>query len=314
MYLIIQFDLLSDLLRYGLYGIQPAYGLFDQVCHRFQRKEILDAVRGIPAHKFPSQDTKGGLLKDSPENKESQSKGRSFNKDPQEKAKAEESDQLDKKGQKELKVRENNGEFVVIGIRQAKDHGYHKYKKGRYPGKYQDRQKLRTYKFSLGQAVDQILFYGLVAVFIGHHGDDHNGQKKFKQGRDIGVEMPDIGEVEYSLVRQVKFDWADIKFNGSDQRNRGEQNEIGQDQDPAGAIIPEFNKFNLQKAFHKSERVDALNAVLVGNGQKLLFQAFFSLDQVRKPNSAFKTEGIEGIRFHRFLQVRREDPIFLFDM
>tara|TARA_E500000318_G_scaffold97469_1_gene98292 strand:+ start:27 stop:218 length:192 start_codon:yes stop_codon:yes gene_type:complete len=61
------------------------------------------------------------------------------------------------------------------------------------------------------------LFDGLVAILVGHHGDDYYSQKELEQRRNKGVEVPDVREIENSLVRQVKLDRANIKFYGRNQ-------------------------------------------------------------------------------------------------
>jgi hypothetical protein len=90
------------------------------------------------------------------------------------------------------------------------------------------------------------LFNRLITVFIRHHGHYHYGQEKFEECRDKGVEMPDVWKIEDPLVRQVELDRANIEFNGCHQGYGGQQEEIGEDEDPADPVVPEFYKFYMQ--------------------------------------------------------------------
>ena len=121
----------------------------------------------------------------------------------------------------------------------------HKNKYGGNQGKTDNGKDLGENKFFFGQSIDKILLDGFVAVFVGHHGDNDNGQKQLEQSRDIGVEMPDVREIENPLIGQVKLYRANIKFYGRNQRNGSEEHKIGDDQHLAGSIVPKFYEFYL---------------------------------------------------------------------
>jgi len=90
------------------------------------------------------------------------------------------------------------------------------------------------------------LFDGLVAVFVGHHGNDHNGQEQFKKCRNKGIEVPDVGKVENTLIGQVELYRSDVELDGRDQCDGGQKHKIGDDQDLAGPIVPQFYEFYLE--------------------------------------------------------------------
>jgi hypothetical protein len=94
------------------------------------------------------------------------------------------------------------------------------------------------------------LFEGLVAVFIGHHGDNHEQEEKLEKGRYEGVEMPDVRKVEYTLLSQVELYGSNVKFDRCDQGYGGEQDEIRDDQHLAGPAVPEFMKFYVNQSEH----------------------------------------------------------------
>src|SRR5690606_29244126 len=134
-----------------------------------------------------------------------------------------------------------------LGIGKPQDQGDQKDKNCGNQCKPQYGQDLGEDELLLGQAVDQILFDRLVAVFIGHHRYDHNGQKELEQCGHIGVEVPDIGEVEDALFGQVELDGPYIEFNGRDQCDRGQQHKIGNGQYFTGPVVPEFDEFYLKQ-------------------------------------------------------------------
>jgi hypothetical protein len=187
---------------------------------------------------LPAHETKYHLLQDEPQDQETQGEGRPFNQNPQKQAERKEPDQLDKKGEHEFQIRENDRDFIKVGINQSQDHRNGKNKYGGYQGKSDHGQKFGEDKFFFRQPVDQILFDGLVAVFIRHHGNDYNSKKKLKKGCDKGVEMPDIGEIENPLIRQMKFNGPDIELNGRDQGDGSQEHKIGDDQKPTRPIVP----------------------------------------------------------------------------
>ena len=49
--------------------------------------------------------------------------------------------------------------------------------------------------------------------------------------------MPDIWKVENALFREMKLNWANVKFNGGNKCNRGKQSKIGDDKHLARSAV-----------------------------------------------------------------------------
>ena len=92
--------------------------------------------------------------------------------------------------------------------------------------------------------------------------------------------MPDIGEGKNPDVRYVEFQGPPVDFDGGHQGDQRNQPKVGEDQKAAGPVVPEFDEFYLEQAFHAGCILGIAGFLFVGDGQELLFEAFFALDQV----------------------------------
>src|SRR5690606_38312855 len=174
-----------------------------------------------------------------------QGKGRALDQHPQKEAEGEKGGQFEAEGQQVFQVGKDDGQFIVVGIDQSQDQGDHKYKNRGDQGQGNHRKHLGKDELLFGKSIDQVLLDGLVAVFIGHHRNDHYGQEQFEKGRNKSVEVPNIGEVEDALFRQVELDGAYIEFDGRDQGDRGQEKKVGYCQYPACPVVPELDEFYL---------------------------------------------------------------------
>src|SRR5690606_16978013 len=85
--------------------------------------------------------------------------------------------------------------------------------------------KLRKYKFFLAQTINQILFYGFVAVLVSNHTDDNYGEKKFEIRSEECSNMPDNREIENTKFAQFQCEKSEeINFYGRKNQNRKRQN------------------------------------------------------------------------------------------
>lgn len=84
------------------------------------------------------------------------------------------------------------------------------------------------------------MFECSVSIFISHHRDNHNSQKEFKDCGNIGIEMPDVREVENSLISNAEVDPQKAEIDGSNQGNKGKQNEISKRQYSTCLVLPYF--------------------------------------------------------------------------
>ena len=58
--------------------------------------------------------------------------------------------------------------------------------------------------------------------------------------------MPDVREIENTLFGLMEFYRSDVELDRRDQRDRGQQDEIGDDQHLAGPIVPKFDEFYME--------------------------------------------------------------------
>lgn len=178
MYAIILGDFLAHLAGGCSYGRKPRPGLFDKVAHGIERKKLGygsgGSIVGLPADKQVEQS-----FEDLPEDQEPQRKGGAFYKDTQEETEREKAHKLYKIGQEVFEIGKYDGDFVKIGINKPQDHGYYKDKHRRYGGKAEHGEEFGIDKLPFAQSVDQVLLNGLVAVLVGGHRHDNNGQEQF---------------------------------------------------------------------------------------------------------------------------------------